>query len=239
MQKKWVIMENFRTDKFNFILNQCRGKRVLDIGCINHTLEATTKSNWFHRQLKKVAAKLVGLDYEKSIVKKLQKDGWEIIAADAQNFDIRKKYPKGFDVIVASDIIEHLVDPGSFLTCVRKHLAPKGVLILTTPHAYGLAFFIEVLILGEEVINDDHTMTFSRKNMYWLMEKCGLKVKEFYWLIQDSSLIHSSIGKKILAKPFFWIQRLAATFRAGFSKEMIVVAIPGPAVKLQFSSKKS
>ncbi len=99
---------------------------------------------------------------------------------------------------------------------------------MTTPHAYGFAFFLEVLLLGEEIMNDDHTITFSRKNIYWLMEKSGLKVKEFYWLTQDSSLVHTSLGKKLLAKPFFWIQCLAATFRLGFSKEMIVIAVPGP-----------
>lgn len=219
-------MVNFRTDKQQFIIDQCRDKKVLDVGCVNHTLEATTRPEWLHGKLKEVAKSLVGLDYEEAIVKKLQTKGWAIIAADAQNFDIRKKYPRGFDVIVASEIIEHLVNPGAFLSCVRKHLAPGGILLLTTPHAYGFAFFLEILFLGEEVMNDDHTMTFSKKNICWLMEKCGFKVKEFHWLIQDSSHSQSSLKQKLIRKVLFWLQSSAAKVRIGFSKEMIIVAMP-------------
>ena len=221
-------MARFRTDKDQFILDRCRGKRVLDIGCVNHTLEAAARPDWRHGHLKKVASELVGLDYEEAAVQKLRSEGYNIIAADAQDFDIRDKYPQGFEVVVASEIVEHLVNPGGFLTSIRKHLAPGGVLLLSTPHAYGLGFFLEILVFGEEVINDDHTMTFSKKNMHWLMKKSGMKVKEFHWLIQDSSRmpVHTTAGARLAAKIFFWLQCIAATIRPGYSKEMIVIAEP-------------
>lgn len=219
-------MVSFRTEKHQFIINHCRDKKVLDIGCVNHTLEATGRPDWLHGRLKEVASDLVGLDYEEEVVKQLQANGWRIIVADAQNFDIRKKYPRGFEVIVASELIEHLINPGEFLSCVKKHLAPGGALLLTTPHAYGFGFFLEILIFGEEVINDDHTMTFSRKNIYWLLKKCGFKVKEFYWLIQDSSMSQTNLLEKFRRKLFFWIQCIAAIVRVELSKEMIIIAEP-------------
>lgn len=40
-----------------------------------------------------------------------------------------------FDVILASEVIEHLNDPGSFIDTLRDHLAPGGSLVLTTPAA--------------------------------------------------------------------------------------------------------
>lgn len=220
------IMPNFHTDKIKLIKKICRNKRVLDIGCVNHTIQATQKPDWQHRQIKDVAAELVGLDYEVEAIKQLQKEGWQVIAADAQNFDIRRKYPKGFEVIVASEIIEHLINPGAFLASVTKHLSSEGIFLMTTPHAYGLAFFLEILIFGEENINDDHTMTFSRKNIFKLMEKCGFEIKEFQWLIQDSSYSATSIIDKLQRKIFYWLQCAAATLRVGFSKEMIVIAVP-------------
>ncbi|MBI2596892.1 class I SAM-dependent methyltransferase [Candidatus Daviesbacteria bacterium] len=224
-------MISFRTEKHQFIIDHCREKKVLDIGCVNHTLEATTRPEWLHGKLREVAKSLVGLDYEETIVKKLQDKGWNIIVSDAQNFNITKKYPLGFDVIVVSDVIEHLVNPGAFLSCVRKHLAPGGILLLTTPHAYGLAFFLEVVLLGEENINDDHTMTFSRKNIYWLLEKCGLQVKEFYWLIQDSSKSQTGLWEKLQRRMLFFLQYLVAKVRVEFSKEMIVIAMDKPTKK--------
>ena len=78
-----------------------------------------------------------------------------MIAADAQDFDLRDRFPDGFEVRVASEIIEHLVNPGGFLCSIKKHLAPDGVIILSTPHAYGLVYFAEVLFLGEEKIKGE------------------------------------------------------------------------------------
>lgn len=220
-------MARFRTEKDQFILECARGKRVLDIGCVNHNLDAAHLPDWRHAQLSKVAKSLVGLDYEKDAVAQLNREGWNIVAADCTDFDIRDKNPEGFDLILASEVIEHLVNPGGFLRCAARHLAPGGRVLITTPHAYGFGFFLEVLVWGEEHVNDDHTATFSRKNMTWLMKKSGLKVEEFHWLIQDTtnlSDIHKTTGAKIAAKIFYWLQCIAATIRPGFSKEMIVLA---------------
>jgi SAM-dependent methyltransferase/Zn ribbon nucleic-acid-binding protein len=40
-----------------------------------------------------------------------------------------------FDVVFASEVVEHLSDPCSFLTSVRRCLSNRGVLLLTTPDA--------------------------------------------------------------------------------------------------------
>ncbi|MBX9472742.1 glycosyltransferase [Microcella sp.] len=40
-----------------------------------------------------------------------------------------------FDVILASEVVEHVPDPREFLHAMRVHLAPGGVLLLTTPAA--------------------------------------------------------------------------------------------------------
>ena len=201
---------------------------MLDVGCVNHTLAATELEDWRHAQIKAVAKSVAGLDYEKEAVEALRKRGENVFCGDAQNFDLTKEFPDGFEVIVASEIIEHLVSPGSFIQCARRHLAPGGELIVTTPHACGYAFFLETLIFGEEKINDDHTVSFTGKQMRWLMKKCGMVVSEFHWLIQDSSNmpVHTTVGARIAAKIFFWLQCIAATIRPYFSKEMIVVVTP-------------
>jgi 2-polyprenyl-6-hydroxyphenyl methylase/3-demethylubiquinone-9 3-methyltransferase len=45
--------------------------------------------------------------------------------------------PGGWDVITASEVIEHLYDPRRFLENAFRHIAPGGCIILTTPyHGY-------------------------------------------------------------------------------------------------------
>lgn len=215
---------SYRTEKDNLILSFCKDKRVLDIGCVNHTFEATMKEDWKHAMIKKYASELVGIDYEVEVVKKLQEKGYNIVSADAQDFDIQQLYPKGFEVVVATELIEHLINPGSFLKCVKKHLAPGGILILSTPNAYGFFFFLQTLLLGHESYNDDHTMTFSRKNMTKLLEKCGFTVKEFYWVTLDSTHEFNGLLKKIFMKTVFVLQCLFSFIRAGFCREMVVIA---------------
>ncbi len=47
----------------------------------------------------------------------------------------RRRFPwqKPYDAIFSSEVIEHVPDPGAFLDILISHLAPDGMLVLTTP----------------------------------------------------------------------------------------------------------
>ena len=220
-------MNRFRTEKIRFIQERCQGKRVLDVGCVEHTLDATESPHWLHAKIAASAASVIGIDYEAEAVEALNRRGWHMIAADAQDFDLRDRFPEGFEVIVASEIIEHLVNPGGFLRSLKKHLAPGGIIILSTPHAYGLVYFAEVLLLGEEKINDDHTMTFSKKNLDHLLDKCGLVPVEFHYLNQ-MGLWRTEWWAKALCRLWWGFQYLVAFVRPSLSRELLYVIGPKP-----------
>lgn len=42
-----------------------------------------------------------------------------------------------FDVVICSEVLEHLENPGDFLRSLRKLVVPHGVVIITTPNGYG------------------------------------------------------------------------------------------------------
>lgn len=46
-----------------------------------------------------------------------------------------------YDVVVAIEVFEHLLDPVSFLRWAHRKLAPGGMLFLTTPNAYSKAYY--------------------------------------------------------------------------------------------------
>jgi 2-polyprenyl-3-methyl-5-hydroxy-6-metoxy-1,4-benzoquinol methylase len=104
-------------DRLRWIVRQCRRKNVLDVGCVG---EATQYNHpeWLHGLIRKHAKSILGIDYNMEGIKRLQKAGYNVKFSDAENFSLSCK----FDIIVASELIEHLSNPGLFLKCARSHL---------------------------------------------------------------------------------------------------------------------
>lgn len=50
-------------DRLEFIAESCRGKKVLDLGCLDETaLVKRDTKHWLHGRLSEVAAKVTGID---------------------------------------------------------------------------------------------------------------------------------------------------------------------------------
>ncbi len=128
-----------RVDRWEYILDKCRGKKVLNIGCL-----AADKMSELHQRIKDVASEVYGLDiYESNL------DNY--IKGDAQDFDIGIK----FDVIVSGEVIEHIWNIKGFFDSCINHLGDGGVLIVTTPNAYS-PIFLKNAIMGQIVPNDKY-----------------------------------------------------------------------------------
>jgi 2-polyprenyl-3-methyl-5-hydroxy-6-metoxy-1,4-benzoquinol methylase len=107
-----------------------QGPRVLDIGCAAHAMRFDDP-NWLHGLLHKRFPDVVGLDIRPDLVEQLHALGFtSVYRGDAETFDLGQE----FDTIVAGDIIEHLSNLGAFLERAKKHLAPGGRLIITSPY---------------------------------------------------------------------------------------------------------
>ena len=58
--------------------------------------------------------------------------------AELSNLSFHSTIPGGsYDVIIASEVLEHVAEPEAFLRMLREHLAPDGMLILTVPNGFG------------------------------------------------------------------------------------------------------
>jgi 2-polyprenyl-3-methyl-5-hydroxy-6-metoxy-1,4-benzoquinol methylase len=100
----------------------CRGKSVLDIGCVNHNIENVDAKNWQHAAMVEVASDVLGIDYLQEEVRELAKRGFRVIAADiTKPIDLKER----FDVIVIGHLIEHLSAFDGLMTNVQKLLKPN------------------------------------------------------------------------------------------------------------------
>lgn len=169
-------------DRNAFLLERARGKKVLHLGCADeHVVNMKlSKGVHLHAQLKSVASELWGVDLSAEGISQLREAGYDnLIRGDVERLDEIDGLPhQHFDVIIAGEIIEHLLNPGLFLTSCRRVCSAGTALILTTPNAlvYSLPIFA---LLGREAIHPDHTLMWSPTTMKSLVERCGFAVDEF------------------------------------------------------------
>ena len=87
------------------------------------------------------------------------------------------KFPdKCFDVVLASHLIEHLNNPFSFLTEVRRILKENGFVFITTPNIRGFQARIFAERWRSAIF--DHLYLFSRRTLNSMLEKTGFKTEK-------------------------------------------------------------
>ncbi len=153
------------------------GNRVLDIGCFDGTI---TKS------IQRLGNQVVGIDISKRALQLARKKGLETVSL---NFET-DKLPPGlgkFDIVVASEILEHIFDTSNFLKKIHRVLRPAGQLVLTTPNLAGLGSRIS-LILGhspwmvEDTLGEGtsgHIRYFTPGSLDSLLQATGFKTINF------------------------------------------------------------
>lgn len=147
LQPEWNGTDSLR-ERFDAVKPFLRASSLLDIGCASRY----GRPDWLHGLLAQEVTDLVGIDINEGTVAKLQAAGYDVRLADARDFDLQRQ----FDVVFAGELIEHLDDVRGFLTSVRRHLAPGGRLVLTTPNAFYVGNFV-YRFGGRARVHPEHT----------------------------------------------------------------------------------
>jgi len=99
--------------------------RLLDCGCRegDNTIRLSGRAG---------TSRIIGLDYNASVLRQAAERGIRPLKADL-NFTIPLA-DHSIDVIVASDVLEHLVDPYTFVGEMYRVLRPGGYALVDTPN---------------------------------------------------------------------------------------------------------
>lgn len=164
----------------DFIEDQCRGKKVLDLGCIRHSADFAMKDpTWLHRKIKQVATEVVGVDYLPDEVKKINAQGFNVSYGDVtQPLDLTEQ----FEVIVAGDLIEHLENFGGFFANCKRLLQKDGAIILSTPNPFYSELNDYVTLKGTFLINPEHTCWIDPQALSQLAERFGMVIDEIHYV---------------------------------------------------------
>jgi 2-polyprenyl-3-methyl-5-hydroxy-6-metoxy-1,4-benzoquinol methylase len=162
-----------------------QGKRVLDIGCVDHSASHAGEDTWLHGHIEKHAAYVLGLDIAEPEVEKLRKHGHNVIAGDAITADLQDT----FDVVTAGELIEHLDAPGPFLRNMCRHLSPDGRLLLTTPNVFfGLHWLESLAASPYQRWNPEHVAWYCYFTLENLLERNGMHIEQCIYFTRSRKL---------------------------------------------------
>src|SRR6266566_932509 len=173
-------------DREAFILSNCRGKKVLHLGCVDSGLltERLSSGRFLHAALATVSSELWGLDVDLKGIERLRHEGFERVhvgSAETMPADIPRAY---FDVVLAGELLEHVSNPGLLLESAAACCSPSGGLLLTTPNGLRFSNVISGLI-STEMVHPDHTLAFTPATLQRLLKHHNLDATSLF-LCQDS-----------------------------------------------------
>lgn len=208
--------------KEDLIVDLCRGRSVLDIGCIDHSADTALElgESWLHRRIRGVATELVGLDLLADEAARLNALGYDIRVGDATKFDLGRT----FDIVVAGDIIEHLADIGLFLQSIHRHLHADSRVIITTPNPFNIEQAARVLFIGEPRVHEEHVVWIDPTVMWELATREGYAIERFEWI--DTRFDFSFESTKRSARAVNRLLGLAMRRRPMTRRDYAVVLAP-------------
>jgi 2-polyprenyl-3-methyl-5-hydroxy-6-metoxy-1,4-benzoquinol methylase len=200
----YQTLETLRTtrpvERVGFMASHCRGKRVLDIGCLDETaLEKRDTEEWLHRRIGAVARSVIGIDLSDRLPVEGVVTGLNsrIMKGDGTNPDIASAE---IDIIIAGEFIEHIPNPLDFLTTICTRY-PGREMLLSTPN--GTSFANALLgTIGREAQHRDHLMTSTYKTLNTLCLRAGCRDWDIipYRFYATEMLLQTTGAKRIAVR---------------------------------------
>ena len=106
-------------------------------------------------------------------LKKYPSDNHAAVVADVFALPFKENT---FDCIVASEIIEHTVDPHAFVEALKRVLKPGGTLIISTPYKEKIEYSL-CIHCNCKTPKNAHLHSFDKNNMRSLHSTSGLEVE--------------------------------------------------------------
>ena len=185
-----------------------KNKRVLHIGCADwpFTQDKIRSNDLLHQYLDNIATEICGIDTSFEGISIMQESGINNIAVgDIYNLHKNKNLLKRqFDVVLISEVIEHLANPGLALESIRSYCLttnPGCNVILTVPNYHNLWQYILLGLRNKEVVHPDHNFYFSYRTFRTLLERYNFKVNGFCFVYyyQYPESIKRAIAYRILS----------------------------------------
>ncbi len=150
-----------------------RGLRVLDLGCGGGHNGALLKQAG--------AREVVGIELDAGAAREARRRLDAVVEADLAHLDPAQLGDRPFDAILASDVLEHLLEPEAALAKALTRLRPGGAVVISLPNISNVYVFAQLLAKSwprrdSGIFDRTHLRFFAKRDMVRLLEGAGLTV---------------------------------------------------------------
>lgn len=162
-----------------------KDRKVLDIGC---------STGYLGSKIKERGAEVIGIDISSEAVKQAGKLLDKAMVVDLNEGKLPFK-DNTFDLIIASELIEHLFQPIIILKEIYRILKPTGKVLLSTPNLlyWGnrLKFLKgEFVYQKSGVFDEGHVHFYTHATLKDDLEKAGLKIVKYNHVFAGSETLN-------------------------------------------------
>lgn len=158
------------------------GKKVLELGVGDASLT---------RKLHEAGAIVDGIEVEPLYVEMARPYCREIYRGDLNRI-AEMPLPSDYDIIVAADVLEHLVDPEMVLSRLKAHLNRGGLLVVSLPNVANIYVRLS-LLFGRFRYHTKGILDKSHLHFYTL-DSARLMLRKTGWVIEESGVTAIPFG---------------------------------------------
>jgi SAM-dependent methyltransferase len=157
---------------------QAAPRRVLELGCAGGLFGAKLKERW-------PQAHVTGVEAGKAAAAKAATRLDRVIQARLELLDLAAEgyHDAAFDLVIAADVLEHVVNPWKLLVDLRPFLAPDAVLVASIPNVRNLALINDLLLGGRwhyaerGLLDVTHLRFFTLGSIHEMFGETGYRVE--------------------------------------------------------------
>lgn len=163
-------------------------ERVLDLGCAAGAFGAALKARY-------PGASVTGIEAGKAAADKAASRLDRVVHARLDNGSLAEHgFEQGeFDTVIASDILEHLVNPWELLVRLKPFLAPRAQIVASIPNIRNITVVASLLLSGRfdyderGLLDITHLRFFTLRGIKRMFEETG------YTMEQDMAILLPSL----------------------------------------------
>jgi 2-polyprenyl-3-methyl-5-hydroxy-6-metoxy-1,4-benzoquinol methylase len=152
-------------------------RALLDVGCGAGGTAAAAKERW-------PACRTVGVELDAEAAERARARLDRVLEVNAETLDLFAEGEREIDAVLLADVLEHLVDPWSFLRRLRAMVRPGAAIVASIPNVANLWLLEEIAAgrftyTGGGLLDVTHLRFFTRATIGTLFTESGYTIERW------------------------------------------------------------